>query len=72
MRYITHALIGAAAGVIALAMIVGAVHGFRTAARGEIDYDVQAMSERLKPINPIGAVVGAIAGLGIAAWKDRR
>lgn len=72
MRYVTHALIGAAAGVIAVAMIVGVVHGFRTAARGEIDHDVQAMAERLKPFNAIGAAVGAIAGIGVAAWKDRR
>ena len=72
MRYLIHALVGVAVGVIVCAMITGAVHGFRNASQGEIDYDVQAMAERLKSINAIGAAVGAIAGLGVAVWKGRR
>jgi hypothetical protein len=72
VRYVTHALVGVVVGVIVCAVITGAVHGFRTASQGKIDYDVEAMAERLKPINAIGAIVGAVAGLGVAAWKENR
>lgn len=59
-------------GVFVFAMITGAVHRLRTASEGKIDYGVEAMAERLKPINAIGAIIGAVAGLGVAAWREKR
>jgi hypothetical protein len=72
VRYVIHALIGIPLSVFACAIVAGLVKGYSDASKGIVEYDVQAMAGFQQTVTVVGAVVGAIAGLGIAAWKEKR
>jgi hypothetical protein len=73
VKLIAYSLIGALVGSLAFAMIAGAIHGYRTASRdGDIEDARRTIHERLAPITAVGAIAGAIAGVNIAALRERR
>jgi hypothetical protein len=72
LKYLTHGIVGLLLGALGATMLAALVKGYTDAARGVVGFDRVAMAALQKIVAPIGAVLGAVAGVGIAVWKQKR
>jgi membrane-bound metal-dependent hydrolase YbcI (DUF457 family) len=72
VNYVTHAILGLVLGVIGSVLLLGLVKGYVDASKGITEYDPESMKPLQQIVIPIGAFAGVAAGVGIAAWKEKR